>query len=63
MKKIKRRPCPFYGWDVIDGVVDSKKGYRIQCRNCKGGTGWFKYWADAVTAWNRRAGEDDERSD
>ena len=54
MKEIKARPCPFCGWPVIEGVVDQKKRYRVQCRSCKSGTNWFKYWADAVDAWNKR---------
>ena len=60
MKRMNAKPCPFCGWEVIEGIVDLKKGYRIRCKSCKCGTDWHKYWKDAVKAWNRRPGEPDE---
>ena len=60
MKKIESpKPCPFCGWKFIEGMADRKKGFQIRCKNCKAGTGWYSYWADAVAAWNQRA-EDGE---
>ncbi len=61
MKKIEAKPCPFCGWHIVEGIIDKRGRYQIRCKSCKAGTGWFKYWADAVTAWNRRA--DDKRDD
>ncbi|MBQ8665353.1 MAG: Lar family restriction alleviation protein [Lachnospiraceae bacterium] len=60
MKKIKSpKPCPFCGWKIIEGIIDEKKKYRIRCKSCKACTAGFDYWADAVAAWNRRIGDEE----
>lgn len=60
MKNFKAKPCPFCGWPIVEGKIESNT-YFIQCKSCKARTKSFQYWADAVNAWNKRAkeGKDD----
>ena len=51
----KRKPCPFCGSTNIDRLAAGMV-YWLYCRDCKGAGPSAIGKADAVEAWNQRAG-------
>ena len=60
----KLRECPFCGCKDSGILTTSYDGYwfAVFCENCMAQTRKCRQEKDAVEAWNRRAGEEDDHS-
>lgn len=57
MEEIKLKPCPFCGGEA---EFVGYKSYWIICVDCTAESAVYDSKAEAVEAWNRRVGQEDE---
>lgn len=54
----KLKPCPFCGsFDIEATKIDDTGEWYLECGDCGIEQPLYKNFADAVNAWNRRAGD------
>ena len=64
MAENELKRCPFCGGREIEIVPVPDYAWEVHCNSCGTILGWYKNYAryEAIAAWNRRNGNDDNDS-